>query len=139
MNSKPLKKKKEDEERGVRETELALAWFFEAASQYEEVVAVSSDHRYMRSGFAFLTEGMETRGIQLALTSKSVYSHSRSVSPLMADQSTSPGEKAAILWATRADVGCATPQNVGPCDGSEGRLETNCKIAAAHIVFVSVQ
>lgn len=66
---------------------------FEAASQYEEVVAVSSDHRYMRSGFAFLTEGMETRGIQLALTSKSVYFHSRSVSPLMADQSTLPGEK----------------------------------------------
>lgn len=57
----------------------------------------------------------------------------------MADQSTPPGEKAAILWATRADVGCATPQNVGPCDGSGGRLETNCKIAAAHIVFVSVQ
>lgn len=84
----------------------------------------------MRSGFAFLTEGMETRGIQLALTSKSVYSHSRSVSPLMADQSTPPGEKQQFLWATRADVACTTPQNVGPCDGSGGRLETNCKIAA---------
>lgn len=47
----------------------------------------------MRSGFAFLTEGMETRGIQLALTSKSVYSHARSVSPLMVDQSTRPGER----------------------------------------------
>lgn len=29
--------------------------------QYEEVVAVLSDHRYMRSGFAFLADGMETR------------------------------------------------------------------------------
>lgn len=24
---------------------------------------------------------------------------------------------------------CAAPQNVGPCDGSGGRLETRCKIA----------
>lgn len=36
-------------------------------------MAVLSDHRYMRSGFAFLTDGMETQGILLALTSKSVY------------------------------------------------------------------
>lgn len=46
---------------------------FKAALQYEEVVAVLSDHRFMRSGFAFLTDGMETRGISLALTSKTVY------------------------------------------------------------------
>lgn len=56
-------------------------------------MAVLSDHRYMRSGFAFLTDGMETQGILLALTSKSVYSHSRSVSPLMANQSTLAGKK----------------------------------------------
>lgn len=43
--------------------------------------------------------------------------------------------KAAILWATRADVVCAAPQNVGPCDSSWGRLETNCKIAA-HLLFL---
>lgn len=108
---------------------------FEAASQYEEVVAVSSDHRYMRSGFAFLTEGMETRGIQLALTSKSVYSHSRSVSPLMADQSTPPGEKQQF-YGLQGQMWVVLDHKMGPCDGSGGRLETNCKIAHSYCICV---
>lgn len=96
-------------------------------------MAVLSDHRYMRSGFAFLTDGMETQGILLALTSKSVYS-------IVLRRALSFEERVSIdgqsinscwekgspsLWATRAHVGCAALQNMEPCDCSTNRLESS--------------
>lgn len=77
-------------------------------------MAVLSDHRYMRSDFAFLTDGMETLGILLALTSKSVYSLSRSMSPLMANQSTLAGKKQKFYGT--AHVGSILLHNMEPCD-----------------------
>lgn len=96
-------------------------------------MAVSSDHRYMRSGFAFLTDGMETRGILLALTSKSVYlivlrralSFEERVS--IDGQSINSGwEKGSpSLWAMRAHMCCTVVQNMEPCDCSTNRLESS--------------
>lgn len=90
-----------------------------------------SDHRYMRSGFAFLTDGMETQGILLALTSKRVYS-------IVLRQALSFEEHVSIdgqsinscweksspsLWATRAHVGWL--QNMEPCDCRRKILESS--------------
>lgn len=82
---------------------------FQAALQYEEVVAVTSDHRYMRSGFAFLTDGMETQGILLALTSKCVYGIGLWLALSFKERVSTDGqsinfclEKAPELWHTKS-------------------------------------
>jgi len=92
---------------------LSLAKGFEAALQYEEVVAVVSDHRYMRSGFAFLTDGLEARGIFAGLGFRDCLRDSSAAGSAPFEELVSiDGQsiksvlgKNKSLWATRADAG----------------------------------
>lgn len=95
-------------------------------------MAVLSDHRYMRSGFAFLTDGMETRDFagldfQVCLLSceERVSIDGQSISPCW--------EKAAITWSTRAHVGWVPLQNMEPWD--TGRFIVICKLKQSSRIY----
>lgn len=98
-------------------------------------MAVLSDHRYMRSGFAFLADGMETRDFagldfQVCLLS----SKERVSIDGQSINSRWGKKKAAIIWAARAHVGCVPLQNTDPWDSS--RITVICKIKQSCWVFI---
>lgn len=127
-------KKKKGGGVGFREMELALAWFWSSLAirgsggglvwpQIHEIRLCLPNGWY---GDTRDSAGLDFQVCLLSFKTR-VSIDGRSIN--------SSWPKAAILWATRADVVCAAPQNVGPCDSSGGRLETNCKIAA-HLLFL---